>query len=707
MPRQRLINRLARLWPKSGWVATPLGKRVVLGIAVIILASIPLAVRVVPLGYEVGESAPRTFKAPRSIQYVDEVATSALRRAASDAVLPVYVFDDDAQSEVRTAIVEFFSSAASARVSYPADPAGQTALLNERFASTVGTETIAAVVALPDASVDTVERNVEGLVSNILSGRIEEGDLASAQDQLARSAELIPLSIAERYALITAGTAFLQPTYTVDTAATSRARADAIDRVSPVVIVVQEGEDIVERGDIVTEREIELIRTLSGLERGTDATSVVAGIVLMSLLIIAAGAYWASYDQVTWGLLRNLLLLASLLLGVMYISRGMTILAPEVSPYLMPVPLAAILARLLLGPRPAVVLTVLTTVAALLLGFSGGVQVVATLLSSLAAIVALKGLSKRSHLFYLGGFMIVLLGLVSFGSSLASGNAPADAFVAGLYGLAGGLTTAVLMVGLLPFLEFVFGVTTDITLLELGNPSHPLLRRLMTEAPGTYAHSVITANLAETAAEAIGANQLLARVGAYFHDVGKVVRPAFYAENQAGGENPHDSTSPLLSARIIVAHVREGVQLAEQHGLPAEVIDIVRQHHGTSVVGYFYDKASKKGGPLLEADFRYDGKRPATREAALVMFADMAEAGVRSLGKPTPQKIEQMIRKMVRGKIEDHQLDDTALTISDIETIIRVYTRMLSSIYHPRVEYLEPAEEGESHAGERREPQGA
>jgi hypothetical protein len=303
--------------------------------------------------------------------------------------------------------------------------------------------------------------------------------------------------------------------------------------------------------------------------------------------------------------------------------------------------------------------------------------------------------------------MVAVMGVVAFGTSLAAGNAIGDALVAGMQGLGGGLATTILMLGLLPFFEFVFGVTTDITLLELGNPSHPLLRRLMTEAPGTYSHSVMAANLSETAAEAIGANPLLARVGAYFHDVGKVVRPAFFVENQAGGQNPHDMTSPSLSARIITAHVREGVELAEEAGLPQEVVDIVRQHHGTSVVGYFYDKASRRGDPLLEADFRYDGRKPMSREAALVMIADMAEAAVRSLEKPTPQKIESIIRKMVRAKIDDHQLDETSLTLADIETVITVYTRMLASVYHPRIEYPEPAEGREQHVREHRQPQGA
>lgn len=696
MARRRLINRLGRVWPKTGWLSTPVGKRALLGLVVIALASVPIAIRVVPAGLEEGEPAPRTFRAPRSVQYVDREATDALQQAASDAVAPIYVFDEAAQVDTRQDIVEFFSSVSSARASHSGDTTAQASFLGERCASRMDSATIDAVAALPDASLDVVARNVEGLVSSIMSGRIQEGDLEDARDQLVRSAELISMSIAERYAVITVGKVFLQPTVTADDAATARARREATERVSPVVTVVQEGQTIVTKGDIVTARDIELVRTLGGLEQGTGATSVIAAIVLMALLIFAAGAYWAAYDTETWGLLRNMMLMATLLLGMMYITRTTTILAPEISPYLMPVPLAAIFATLLVGPRPAVVLTVLTTVAGLLLGVSGGVQAVATLLSSLAVIAALAGLTQRSHLFYAGGFVVVLMGVVSFGTSLASGNVFRDAVVSGLYGLAGGLTSAILMLGLLPFFEFVFGVTTDITLLELGNPSHPLLRRLMTEAPGTYSHSVMVANLAETAAEAIGVNPLLARAGGYFHDVGKVVRPAFFVENQAGGSNPHDDASPELSARIITAHVREGVELAEQYSLPQEVVDIVRQHHGTSVVGYFYHKASKKGGPLLEADFRYDGRRPSTREAALVMLADISEAGVRSLDRDvTPHKIESMIRKLIKAKIEDHQLDETALTLADVETVIKVYVRMLASIYHPRIEYPEPSEHRE------------
>ena len=707
MRRQAFTKRLARFWPKTGPLATALGKRVSLCVAVVLLAAVPLAVRIVPLGLEEGAPAPRTFRAPRSIQYVDQAATDALERAASDAVSPVYIFDQEAQTEARQGIVEFFSTVASARVTYSTDASAQAAFLGQQLGSRVDSATIDAVMALNDASLQTVARNVETLVAGILSARVLEDDLAAAQEQLARSADLIPLSLAERAAVITVGTAFIEPTLVVDDAATVRAREEAVQRVSPVVIVVQEGENIVERGDIVTAQDIDLVRSLGGLDQGVGAGSVVAGIVLMSLLIIAAGAYFAIYEHHVWGRLRDLVLLSTLLLGMMYATRLVSLLAPELSPYLMPVPLAAILAVLLVNGRSAVIITVLTTVAGLLLGFSSGGQVVATLLSSLAAIAIIAEVSRRSHLFYAGLVMVLVLGVASFGASLASGNPVDQSLMSGAYGLIAGLATAILTLGLLPFFEYAFGVTTDITLLELGSPSHPLLKRLMTEAPGTYSHSVMAANLAETGAEAIGANPVLARTGAYFHDVGKIRRPAFFVENQAGSGNPHDKAPPTTSARIITAHVRDGVQLAEQYRVPTEVVDIVRQHHGTSAVRYFLDKANKNGGPVVEADFRYDGERPTSREAVLVMIADAAEAATRTISEPTESRIEATVQKIVRSNIDDHQFDLSEITLADLRTVISVYSRMLASIYHPRIEYPEVGEGEADHAGQGRESSGA
>lgn len=690
MPKRFLITRLKSVWPSGGWLSTQTGRRQLYGIVLIALAAAPLAVRVVPLGLEEGRPAPRTFRAPRSIQFVDEAATDALKTTAANAVEPVYVFDEAARSDARSAIVGFFSAASSARVTYSADATAQVASLIANYGSQVDTDVAEAVTALPDASLQVVARNVEALVSGIMSGRIAEGDLAAAANQLANSADLISLTLAERHAVVAVGQSFLAPTLVVDEAATTRARDEARGRVVPVVIVVQEGQNIVEKGDIVTSEDIELVRSLGGLERGVGAWSVLAGIAAMSVLIAAAGAYLMTYEPRVWGRMRDLLLLGTLLLGMMYVTRLISLLAPELSAYLMPVALAPILATLLVDGRSAVVLTILTTVAALLLGYAGGVQVVATLIASLTAIVVVNGISRRSQLFSVGVFLVGLMGIASFIASLASGTPVAGALVSGAYGMAGGLGTAVLAIGLLPFFEFVFGVTTDITLLELGSPGHPLMRRLMTEAPGTYSHSVMAANLAESAAEAVGANGLLARAGAYFHDVGKIRRPAFFVENQAGGTNPHDTTDPALSARIITAHVREGVELATEYGLPLEVVDIIAEHHGTSVVSYFYDKASKGGTTVHEADFRYEGRRPTSREAALVMLADAAEAAVRTVDTPTPERIERMLRAVVRTKVDDRQLDASALTMADLERIVGIYTRILASYYHPRIEYPEP-----------------
>lgn len=690
MPRRFLITRLKSVWPSRGWLSTQTGRRQLYGIVLIALAAAPLAVRVVPLGLEEGRPAPRTFRAPRSIQFVDQAATDALKTTAANAVEPVYVFDEAARSDARSAIVGFFSAASSARVTYSTDTTAQVASLVANYGSHVDTDVAEAVTALPDASLQVVARNVEALVSGIMSGRIAEGDLAAAANQLANSADLISLTLAERHAVVAVGQSFLAPTLVVDEAATARARDDARGRVAPVVIVVQEGQNIVEKGDIVTSEDIELVRSLGGLERGVGVWSVLAGIAAMSVLIAAAGAYLMTYEPRVWGRMRDLLLLGTLLLGMMYVTRLISLLAPELSAYLMPVALAPILATLLVDGHSAVVLTVLTTVAALLLGYAGGVQVVATLIASLTAIVVVNGISRRSQLFSVGVFLVGLMGVASFIASLASGTPVVGALVSGAYGMAGGLGTAVLAIGLLPFFEFVFGVTTDITLLELGSPGHPLMRRLMTEAPGTYSHSVMAANLAESAAEAVGANGLLARAGAYFHDVGKIRRPAFFVENQAGGTNPHDTTDPALSARIITAHVREGVELATEYGLPPEVVDIIAEHHGTSVVSYFYDKASKGGTTVHEADFRYEGRRPTSREAALVMLADAAEAAVRTVDTPTPERIERMLRAVVRTKVDDRQLDASALTMADLERIVGIYTRILASYYHPRIEYPEP-----------------
>jgi putative nucleotidyltransferase with HDIG domain len=257
------------------------------------------------------------------------------------------------------------------------------------------------------------------------------------------------------------------------------------------------------------------------------------------------------------------------------------------------------------------------------------------------------------------------------------------------FGLLNGLLSGVLAIGILPYLETLFGITSSIRLLELANPNHPLLKRLLLEAPGTYHHSVLVGNLAEAAAEAVGGHPLLVRVGAYYHDIGKLKRPYFFSENQFSLDNPHDKIAPSLSALIITSHTKDGVELGRQHRLPDLVLDIINQHHGTGLVSYFYQKALEKDqyDSVQELTYRYEGPKPQSKEAALVLLADTVEAAVRSLQKPTPGRIEGLVRRLIKERLNDGQLEECDLTFKDVNLITESFLRILNGMHHTRIEY--------------------
>ena len=261
------------------------------------------------------------------------------------------------------------------------------------------------------------------------------------------------------------------------------------------------------------------------------------------------------------------------------------------------------------------------------------------------------------------------------------------------YGLFNGFISTILTIGLLPIFESLFDVTTDITLLELSDLNHPLLKRLSLEAPGTYHHSIIVGNLAEAGAKAIGANTLLARVGAYYHDIGKVDKPEYFVENQMGAKSKHEKLTPSMSALILESHVKEGVEMAEEVNLPQAVIDFIHQHHGTTVMRYFYNKALEQGaGPDLKDEYRYPGPRPHSKETAMVMLADAVEAASRVLEDPKPSRLKSLIKKIIDSKLQAGELSDSDLTFKELSAIEHAFLPVLISIFHPRVEYPETAE---------------
>jgi putative nucleotidyltransferase with HDIG domain len=258
-------------------------------------------------------------------------------------------------------------------------------------------------------------------------------------------------------------------------------------------------------------------------------------------------------------------------------------------------------------------------------------------------------------------------------------------------GFVGGIFSGIFVAGITPLFETLFNYTTDIKLLELANLNQPIFQRMIMEAPGTYHHSIIVASLVEAAAEAIGANPLLAKVSAYYHDVGKIKKPQYFIENQQNGENKHVKLSPKMSSLIITTHVKEGCELASKVKLGTQITNIIREHHGTSVVSYFYEKAKKDRDPsirsLPESDFRYAGPKPQSREAGLVLLGDVIEASSRTLSNPTPARIKSLVRERIERVLMDGQLDDCELTLHDLNKIAENFMRILNGIFHQRIDY--------------------
>ena len=330
-------------------------------------------------------------------------------------------------------------------------------------------------------------------------------------------------------------------------------------------------------------------------------------------------------------------------------------------------------------------------------GFGLGELIILTTASSSAALMC-RTIRSRTKLVNVGLIVAAIIFPTAIGAHYLLGQPLSWALVTDAVWFAGGAGIAgLVMTALLPFLERWFDIQTDISLLELSDANHPLLKELVQRAPGTYNHSINVASLAETAAEAIGANGLLCRVGAYFHDVGKLRKPEYFIENQAGGPNKHDDLVPTMSTLVILAHVKDGIEIAKTHRLPNPIIDLIEQHHGTTLVEYFYKRATRQqeeqdegdSVPVDEADFRYPGPKPQTPEAAVMMLADTVESASRALREPAPARIENLVQEISKKKFDDGQFDECNITIEQLFTIQASLIKSLNAMYHARVKYPE------------------
>lgn len=666
-----------------------------LAVVVLLGLTIMFSLDLVParfLGVRPGQPSSRTIVAPAAVEIVDVAATEELRRRAVAAVGTQYAFDPRALDGAVAATDRFFARAADMTHREGLTSAQRLAELRRASPDGVTDQVLRAALSLPAGELDRISLETRQLVSALLVGRVTRDDLERVRGAFSAVVAGLDLPVAERRIIEGVGQAVLAPTYVENPELMRELTLEASQSVRPVVLRRQRNEVIVRQGEVVSREHVLLMGALGLTRSRLDVRRVAGAGLVVALMTAAVLAFLKRADPGAFDSTKDLLILGILMFVVAIAGKGMTTLGPDLPVAAVPVATAAMVSTLLIDPvTGAVAAAAAAVVLAGATDFTAEV-LVSALIAGTAAVFAASRVSRRSGLYRAGAIVMASSALAAGGVSLFSGSSAREAAVMTGFGFLGGLISTVLAVGSLPLFETVFKITTDLRLADLMNPNQPLLHELMLRAPGTYNHSSTVANLAEAAAEAVGANALLARAGAYYHDIGKAKRPNFFAENQIGGMvNPHDTTNPRLSSLVITAHVKEGVELAEAERLPDEVIDIIKQHHGTSVVSYFYQRAVEEQGyqAVNEDDFRYESDKPKSREAAIVMLADGVEALVRTLAKPTPQRIEQAARKIVQQRLDDGQLDESRLTVCDLDLVVKAFTNVLAGMYHPRVDYPE------------------
>ncbi|MCK4851538.1 MAG: HDIG domain-containing protein [Candidatus Omnitrophica bacterium] len=486
--------------------------------------------------------------------------------------------------------------------------------------------------------------------------------------------------------------AYLEPSLKADEKRTSAEREAAVRKVQPVCQTweVKKNELIIEKGKRVNDRHISELSQLTGFLKEERSRMFFMGTLLLFLLLGLIGTvYMAFVQQVNF--LRNTKDITIMLLAMFFIIivADIVIRMPQPS-YFIPVSGMSMMLMLLIGFNAAFLSVILMSIlVAVLTG--GGIEVALVLMvGGAVGMYAVRGARRRASILWAG----LLAGMAKFLAIICAGlinGIEMNVYLRdGLWGISSGLLSGLIVMGLLPVFEYIFKVSTNISLLEMSDLNHPLLKKLAMETPGTYHHSITVGSLAEAACDSINANGLLARVGAYYHDIGKLSKPQYYSENEMGERSKHTGLTPSMSALIIGKHVKEGVEMANRYKLNNAITDFIRQHHGTSLMAYFYQKAleaAKDDSTLNEGSFRYPGPKPQTKEIAIVLLADSIEASSRALDEPTPSNIRQLVKKVINSRFIDGQMDECDLTLKDMHEIADSFVRGLMAIFHTRASY--------------------
>jgi cyclic-di-AMP phosphodiesterase PgpH len=688
--------------------------------------------------YAIGDIAPTDIKATQSYLLEDAAQTEKIRSQAENAVPSVYVYQpakaDDLKKRFSHAfarIIDARSRGGYDRETLRGDVSGVLGfeVSSAEMESLEKIPNFRALLAEIGHLAETVYKNkviadraayALDRTRGVLLFESETGNLIGAGDATLTVIDLndaaglvhaMRLPVVDRnYAPSVKALLFkaLRPNLTPNAAATEAKRREARNSVRPVVYQIKRGEMIVREGERISEEQALKLNKIFEVGSGVNRFLMSVGVFGLILVLFSFPYRFArksirKFDPTS----KDVLLLALvtvgffLLLKISYIiSTAMGILFPWIGTdnyfYLFPFAAGAMLVRIILNSEVALVYC---AVSAPLLGMMFNNSLPVVIYALLGGIIGAHGVRQCQYrgTIYTAGLKVsvVNLALVIPFQVLTDNLFTSQSLYIIIFALVGGMVNAVVVAGTVPVIENLFHYTTDIKLLELASLNSPVLRDLMIRAPGTYHHSILVGTMVEAAAEAIHANPLMARVAAYYHDIGKIRKPLYFIENMGSGENRHDKLSPSMSALILISHVKEGVELAKEKRLGLPIIDIIRQHHGTALISYFFQKAKGSDDSdtknVDERDFRYPGPKPQTREAGLVMLADCVEAASKTLTDPTPARIQGMVQKIINNIFIDGQLEECELTLKNLHDIAKSFNRILSGIYHHRIDYPEPA----------------
>ncbi|MHB1000968.1 MAG: HD family phosphohydrolase [Armatimonadota bacterium] len=680
---------------------SPVNLRWALGAGTVLILSFFLSMHLLPdkISLQIGDISIQDIRAHRTVQYQDTTATEKLRRDAASHADKVYNDVPNASFDASANITNTFDLLQRAREDESLSSVwakAQYVSSNLRF--DISYKSLALLLKVDSNTFDQIRLYTEQLVKSIMSRQIPDDtdDAKDARDEFGR--RLANYLGNERYAVAVSeiGNSIIRPNRIFDSEGTRKERQQKIDAVQPQYRQIFSGDLVIAKGQRVTPEHLDKFTAL-GLRHPTpDYVTMMCISLMVTLVVVIIILYIMRYHSAVYASTKLLLLLSIIIIfSVFGLKLGGSMLKLQLSGVeysyfaMIWISTAGMLTAVLINPQLAIlVVSVLATTSGLAMNHELR-WALGALLSSLVAIYSVSDIRNRSDLIpaavsvcLANLAMVWLIGRIS-------GDTMTDLLGGSGWAIAGGAGSIMLFWFATTALEKPFGITTHNRLVELSDTNNPMLKRLLMEAPGTYSHGIYVGHIASTAAELINADALLVRVAAYYHDIGKIKRPHFFVENQHV-ENVHDRLNPSLSALVIRSHIKDGLDLAREYKLPPLICELMSQHHGSSLVKYFYYQAAVEasgGTAMLEQQFRYDGVKPQSKEAALLMLADSVEAASRSLSKPTPGQIESMVEGIISEKLSDGQLDESELTFKDISKIRESFIRSLSSMMHARIEY--------------------